>query len=176
MRQQFLIVNCTVVAGLLALGYFFQPVFWAFVLIGLLCPGADTCNSARAMMIATGCIQALRCHTNKCPTGVATQDPVLTRGLDGGDKRQRVARYHQETIHSVHELVAAAGVRSTVQFDRNFISRRIDGDETKTLEEIYPYPQPESLLSPPYASDYQEDMQQSSPHTFDKVKGYKKMQ
>lgn len=146
-------------------------VVTGFDIIRLICLGADACNSARAMMMATGCIQALRCNTNQCPTGVATQDPVLTKGLDVGDKRERVARYHSETIDSVHELVAAAGVQSPSEFDRNFISRRIDVDETKTLEEIYPYPQPESLLSPPYPSEYQEDMQRSSPDTFDKVKG-----
>ncbi len=141
-------------------------VVTGFDIIRLLCLGADSCNSARAMMMATGCIQALRCNTNQCPTGVATQDPVLTKGLDVGDKRERVARYHQQTIKSVQELVAAAGVNSTDEFDRNFISRRIDADDVRTLEDIYPYPQPESLLAPPYPEEYQHLMQKASADSF----------
>ncbi len=62
--------------------------------------GADMCNAARAMMFALGCIQALRCNTNRCPTGVATQDPDLVRGLHVGDKSARVARFHRETVKS----------------------------------------------------------------------------
>ena len=71
--------------------------------------GADMCNAARAMMFALGCIQALRCNTNQCPTGVATQDPELVRGLHVGDKSARVARYHAETVKSFFEVLGAAG-------------------------------------------------------------------
>ena len=118
------------------------------------------------MMMATGCIQALRCNTNRCPTGVAMQDPVLTKGLDVADKRRRVAKHHHDTLESVKELVAAAGVHSINEIDRKFISRRVDADKVQTLEEIYPYPQPISLLAPPYPEDYQDSMQQASADSF----------
>ncbi|MCB0406600.1 MAG: FMN-binding glutamate synthase family protein, partial [Bdellovibrionales bacterium] len=72
--------------------------------------GADTCNSARAMMMALGCIQALLCNTNRCPTGIATQDPNLTVGLVVDDKKVRVANYHEETIKSFVEMLGASGL------------------------------------------------------------------
>src|SRR5204863_2817792 len=72
--------------------------------------GADMCNAARAMMFALGCIQALRCNTNRCPTGVATQDPELVAGLVVEDKSVRVARYQKETVKSFMEVLGAAGL------------------------------------------------------------------
>jgi hypothetical protein len=55
--------------------------------------GADYTNAARAMMMAVGCIQSQRCHTNTCPVGVATQDPKRARALDVPDKTERVRSY-----------------------------------------------------------------------------------
>lgn len=100
--------------------------------------GADMCNSARAMMMAIGCIQALECNKNTCPTGVATQDPQLTVGLVVDDKKVRVANYHKHTIESFIELIAAAGIDNPRKLNRHQISRRVFMDEVKTLEEIYP--------------------------------------
>jgi glutamate synthase domain-containing protein 2 len=85
-------------------------VLTAFSLMKLFAYGADTCNAARAFMLAVGCIQALRCDTNNCPTGVATQDPALVRGLVVADKKQRVANFHRNTVKSVLGLMAACGV------------------------------------------------------------------
>ena len=62
------------------------------------------------MMFALGCIQALECHSNTCPTGVATQDPELMKGLDPGDKSFRVARFQHETVKSAIDLMASAGL------------------------------------------------------------------
>ena len=67
--------------------------------------GADLCNSARGMMFALGCIQALRCNTNACPTGVATQDEELVEGLHVKDKTKRVANFHKETVKSFFEVL-----------------------------------------------------------------------
>lgn len=75
--------------------------------------GADACYSARAMMFAIGCIQARRCNSNDCPTGVATQDHALERGLVVSDKATRVYQYQRNTVHALAELVGAAGLRST---------------------------------------------------------------
>jgi glutamate synthase domain-containing protein 2 len=72
--------------------------------------GADYLNSARAMMMATGCIQSMRCHTNTCPTGVATQDPKLSRSLDVPSKTDRVASYQKATVDSALKLLAAMGL------------------------------------------------------------------
>ena len=77
-------------------------VLTGFHLVRLLGLGADLCNSARGMMLALGCIQSLECNKNTCPTGVATQDPDLYEGLVVADKTQRVANFHQATVHSGH--------------------------------------------------------------------------
>jgi len=87
-------------------------VISAYSIIKLLAHGADLCNSARAFMLALGCIQAQRCDTNLCPTGVATQDPQLVRGLVVADKKERVANFHRNTLQVVLELLAACGCRS----------------------------------------------------------------
>lgn len=100
--------------------------------------GADGCNSARAMMMAIGCIQALICNTNKCPTGVATQDKWLSAGLVVSDKKHRVANYHRDTIESAVELAAAAGLADPHQVTRRHISRRVFMNQVRTFEEIYP--------------------------------------
>jgi glutamate synthase domain-containing protein 2 len=100
--------------------------------------GADYCNAARAMMMAIGCIQALECNKNTCPTGVATQDPELVKGLVVDDKKVRAANFHKHTIESFVELMAAAGLDNPRKLNRHQISRRVFMNEVKTLEEIYP--------------------------------------
>src|SRR5690606_6471110 len=70
--------------------------------------GADWCNSGRGFMFAIGCIQAQACHTNKCPVGIATQDTVRQRALEVGDKSDRVARFHRNTMHALGEIAGAA--------------------------------------------------------------------
>jgi glutamate synthase domain-containing protein 2 len=107
--------------------------------------GADACYSARAMMMAIGCIQALECNKNTCPTGVATQDPALMSGLNIPDKKQRVFQYHKETLVSFNELLAAAGMRHQDELNRSHIHRRLSMNESKRYDEIYPY-LPESCL------------------------------
>jgi len=101
--------------------------------------GADACYSARAMMLALGCIQALECNKNTCPTGVATQDPELIRGLNVNNKTQRVASYHKQTIHGFVELMAAAGIDDPKKINRSMIYRRISMKEIRRYDEIYPY-------------------------------------
>lgn len=96
--------------------------------------GADLCNSARGFMFALGCIQALRCNTNACPTGVATQDPKLVKGLVVEDKYKRVANFHLNTLRAVMELVAATGGRSIDHID---MSMYIRGDEMVELQNRY---------------------------------------
>lgn len=81
----------------------------AFDLLRALSLGADCCNAARAFMLSLGCIQALRCDTNSCPSGVATLDPKLTKGLVVKQKKDRVENFHRKTLDAVLELSAACG-------------------------------------------------------------------
>jgi len=113
-------------------------VITAFDIYRTLCLGADLCNSARGMMLALGCIQALECHLNTCPTGVTTNNPTLTRGLVVADKWQRVRNYHHETVQDFLELVAAAGITDLEQLDRTRIYKRVGPDEVRRLDEIHP--------------------------------------
>ncbi|WP_179333463.1 FMN-binding glutamate synthase family protein [Winogradskyella costae] len=109
--------------------------------------GADGCNSARAMMLSIGCIQALQCNTNTCPVGVATQNPSLVKGLVVEDKAPRAKRYHEATIHSFLELVAAAGLNSPAELTRDHISKRVGLYVVKTYHDIYPPIEEGSLLN-----------------------------
>ena len=109
--------------------------------------GADMCNAARAMMFALGCIQALRCNTNQCPTGVATQDPALVNGLHVGDKSTRVARYHAETVKSFFEVIGAAGLHHARDLKPWLILKRVSAMDTKSYADIYPQLEPGALLA-----------------------------
>ena len=96
--------------------------------------GADMCNSARGFMFSLGCIQALRCHNNECPTGVATQNKMLMKGLVVTDKSDRVYHFHKNTLHAANELLAAAGKSSFADVDINIFMR---GDEFTNLSDSY---------------------------------------
>ncbi|MDQ0105839.1 glutamate synthase domain-containing protein 2 [Chitinophaga terrae (ex Kim and Jung 2007)] len=124
-------------------------ILTGFHILRAMALGADTCNSARAMMMALGCIQALVCNTNKCPTGVATQDKWLAAGLVVDDKKQRVANYHQDTVESAVELAGAAGLRHPHDVTRSHIYRRVFMNEIRTFEDIYPAASAGSLLNHP---------------------------
>ena len=113
-------------------------VFSAFHIIRLIALGADTVNSARAMMMAIGCIQALQCNTNKCPVGVTTQNKSLMKGLDVNDKYVRVANFHKKTVDSYSEMIAAAGLRNGDEIQRKHILHRIGPNKMVTYEELYP--------------------------------------
>jgi glutamate synthase domain-containing protein 2 len=114
-------------------------IITAFDMFKAIALGADTCYSARAMMLALGCIQALECNKNNCPTGVATQDPELVAGLVVSDKKERVANYQNGTVHSFVELLAAAGLDDMSQISRHHVYRRITNKEILRYDEIYPY-------------------------------------
>ncbi|WP_339718941.1 FMN-binding glutamate synthase family protein [uncultured Paraglaciecola sp.] len=112
--------------------------FTGFHLVKNLALGADMCNSARGMMVALGCVQSLICHTNECPTGIATQDPSLASGLVVGDKATRIARFHKGTVHATFDLVSSAGLSNPNQLNRSHIYRRVSQSEIKRYDEIYP--------------------------------------
>jgi glutamate synthase domain-containing protein 2 len=101
-------------------------IFTAFDIFKALCIGADVCNSARGMMLALGCIQALKCNTNECPTGVATNNPNFVRGLVVSEKWKRVRNYHKNILEDFLELLAASGCNSLEEMNRSLIYRKVD--------------------------------------------------
>lgn len=101
-----------------------------------LCLGADICNSARGMMLALGCIQALECHKNTCPAGVATNNPSKMRGLVVEEKWKRVKNYHDETIKDFLALFSASGCHKLEDLNRQLISKQING-KSVCFSDIY---------------------------------------
>ena len=118
-----------------------------FDLVKILAIGADFCNSARAMMFALGCIQALQCNTNKCPTGIATTNPKLMRGLNVGDKSYRVFQYQAKTVHAALEIIGACGLEKPSQICPEHVMRRVSGTYSENLSFLLPKIQSGELLS-----------------------------
>ncbi|CAO5150070.1 Glutamate synthase family protein [Frankia sp. AiPs1] len=109
--------------------------------------GADYLNSARAMMMAVGCIQAQRCHTNTCPTGVATQDPRRARALDVADKGERVRRYQQAAVASAVQVMASLGCATPGDLHPGMLMRRLTHTDTFSYAELYDWLGPGELLA-----------------------------
>lgn len=126
-----------------------------FDLVKNIALGADLCYSARGMMFALGCLQALLCNSNTCPTGVATQDPSLMKGLVVEDKTVRVFNFHRLTVQSAVELLGAAGLRHPHELTRAYINRRISQNIMQSYMETFPYIPEGSLVQTPYPSQFE---------------------
>ncbi|HZC56176.1 MAG TPA: FMN-binding glutamate synthase family protein [Xanthobacteraceae bacterium] len=119
----------------------------AFDIARVMALGADWCNSARGFMFALGCIQSQSCHTDRCPTGVSTQDRTRQRALVVPDKAERVYNFQRATLESLAELTAAAGLDHPSQFAPAHFSRRVSPHEVKSFAELYPPLQPGELIA-----------------------------
>jgi glutamate synthase domain-containing protein 2 len=119
----------------------------AFDIARTMALGADWCNSARGFMFALGCIQSQSCHTDRCPTGVSTQDRVRQRALVVPDKAERVFNFQRATLESLSEIVAAAGLDHPNEFMPAHFLRRVSPHEVKSFAELYPSLQPGELLA-----------------------------
>ncbi len=109
-----------------------------FDIVRAMALGADWCNSARGFMFAIGCIQAQTCHTNRCPTGVTTQDHVRQRALHVGDKSVRVATFHRNTMKALSHMVGAAGLERPSELRPYHLNFRQKNGETVTGDLAYP--------------------------------------
>lgn len=118
----------------------------AFDIARMLALGADWCNAARGFMFALGCIQAQNCHTGKCPTGVATQDPQRARALVVPTKAERVYHFHQSTLVALKELVQAAGLHDPSEITAAHIVRRSAEQSVKLLANLLPFVKSGELL------------------------------
>jgi len=121
-------------------------VITAFDLARTFALGADWCNAARGFMFALGCIQSLNCHTDRCPTGVATQDPSRWKKLDVPDKSERVKMFHENTLKALKELIAAAGLRHPDEIGPEHVIRRVSSTEVRSLSALYPFVKPGELI------------------------------
>jgi glutamate synthase domain-containing protein 2 len=119
----------------------------AFDIARVMALGADWCNSARGFMFALGCIQSQSCHTDRCPTGVATQDRFRQRALVVEDKAERVFRFHQATLRALAEVIAAAGLEHPDQLTPRHFWRRTASNRVESFAEIYRPLAPGALLA-----------------------------
>ncbi len=140
-----------------------------FGIVKMISLGADLCYSARAMMMALGCVQALRCNTNHCPVGVTTQNPNLVAGLVVSDKQQRVAAYHEGTVESVAEIIGAMGISKTDDLRQWHIMKRIGPNEIHHYGEIYEFVHDGELLKDDLPKSYARACRAAVAETFDHV-------
>ena len=119
---------------LVASGKLVNPgdVAWA------LAAGADFITSARGFMFSLGCIQALKCNKNTCPTGITTHDPRFQKGLVVEEKYKRVARYAKELVHEVETIAHSVGVAEPRQMRRRHVRIMQEGGHSRPMNEIMP--------------------------------------
>ena len=135
----------------------------AFDIARMIALGADWCNSARGFMFALGCIQSRSCHTDHCPTGVATQDPVRQRAIVVTDKAERVFHFHANTLNALAELLGAAGLQNPGQISPAHVMQRTANGQARPLASQIDTLAPACLLDPqarpedwplPFSSDW----------------------
>ena len=118
----------------------------AFDIARTMAMGADWCNAGRGFMFALGCIQSQSCHNDRCPTGVATQDPARWRHLDVADKSVRVQQFHDNTLKALRDMLCAAGLEHPQQLGPEHILRRVSPIEVRSLASLYRFLEPGELL------------------------------
>ena len=109
--------------------------------------GADYALAARSFMFAVGCIQSRSCHTNHCPTGVATQDPLRQRALVVDDKAPRVANFHRNTLRALAELLGAAGLGHPDELKPWHLQIRHQSGKVLRGDDVYPHVAPNAILT-----------------------------
>jgi glutamate synthase domain-containing protein 2 len=128
--------------------------------------GADWCNAARGFMFAVGCIQSQSCHTDRCPVGVATQDPTRQRALVVPHKVERVYNYHHATLHALAELLAAAGLEHPQQLRPIHFSQRSSTTDVQTFARLYPSLRPGELIDGTSDPRFREAWAMARPESF----------
>jgi glutamate synthase domain-containing protein 2 len=138
----------------------------AFDMARAMALGADWCNAARGFMFALGCIQAQACHTDKCPTGVTTQDPLRQRALVVPYKAERVYQFHRSTVKALAEVVAAAGLEHPGQLRPHHFSKRVSATKVLTYEQLDRFLEPGELLRGTEDPRFRDAWQQARSGTF----------
>jgi glutamate synthase domain-containing protein 2 len=139
----------------------------AFDMASILAIGADWCNAARGFMFALGCVQSLSCHTNRCPTGVATQDRRRQQGLSVPDKAERVARFHRQTIKSLSHMLAAAGLSHPDELGPHHLVRRVSATQVRQFAHLHTFLKPGALLRGECDGFYADNWTRASADSFE---------
>ena len=129
----------------------------AFDIAAILALGADWVNAARGFMFALGCIQSLSCNTNRCPTGIATQDRSRQKALVVPDKAERVTGFHRRTLHALAEMIAAAGIDHPSKLKAQHLVRRVSRTEMRLFSDLHVFLKPNQLLTGEGTQDFYAD-------------------
>jgi len=139
----------------------------AFDIASVLAIGADWANAARGFMFAVGCVQSRTCNTNRCPTGVATQDAVRQGALVVPDKAERVYNFHRLTLRALSDMLAAAGLQHPDELKPHHLVRRVSATEIRQFSQLHTFLQPGELLTGDCEdSFYAENWKRASAATF----------
>ncbi|MDX1483186.1 MAG: FMN-binding glutamate synthase family protein [Alphaproteobacteria bacterium] len=141
-------------------------IFDGYTMAANLALGADWCNAGRAFMFALGCVQTKKCHTDRCPTGVATQDPWRQAGLVVDEKAKRVARFHDNTLKALSEYVSAAGLEAPSELKPHHLRVRMDENKVHSADVIYEFLEPGILLDEPDETIYSRWWAMADPDSF----------
>ena len=142
----------------------------AFNIAASMALGADWVNTARGFMFSLGCIQSLNCHTNTCPTGIATTDKFRQRGLVVPDKADRVANYHRNTVRALMEVVGAAGCSHPNELTPRHIMHRVTEDIAAPGHRAYQLLETGSLLADPGATHLAREWDLAQADSFEAVR------
>ena len=126
----------------------------AFDIAAVMALGADWTNAGRGFMFALGCIQSLSCHTNRCPVGVATQDPIRQRALVVPDKAERVFNFHRNTLSALADMIAAAGLEHPEQLGPHHLVRRVSLTEIRLFSQLHIFLEDGELLTDTHSRDF----------------------
>ena len=129
--------------------------------------GADYAMCARTFMFAAGCIQSRSCHTNHCPTGVATQDPLRQRALVVDDKAPRVANFHRNTLRALAELLGAAGLEHPDQLKPWHLQIRHQSGAVLRGDDVYPHVAADAILDGEMSDDLSREWRRASADSFE---------
>jgi glutamate synthase domain-containing protein 2 len=157
MRESLLFVHNTLVGaglrGRIKVGAAGKIVS-AFDIAAVMALGADWTNAGRGFMFAIGCIQSLSCHTNRCPAGVATQDPMRQRALVVPDKAERVYNFHRNTLGALSDMIAAAGLEHPGQLGPHHLVRRVSRTEIRMFSQLHIFLEDGELLGDAHNRDF----------------------
>ncbi|AQZ51319.1 FMN-binding glutamate synthase family protein [Martelella mediterranea] len=128
--------------------------------------GADWCNAARAFMMSVGCIQAQRCHTGTCPTGVTTQDKWRQRALVPEEQGANAARFHKKTVEALSEIVAACGYAHPQDLQPHHIMHRLGSHDAVPLDKLHTFLPEGVLVDDPDSTLYADWWRAASPDSF----------
>ena len=126
----------------------------AFDIASVLAIGADWANAARGFMFALGCVQSISCNTNRCPTGVATQDKLRQAALVVTDKAERVYNFHRLTLKALSDMLAAAGLRHPDDLLPHHLVRRVSATEIKSFDQLHTFLPARALIETAVAEGF----------------------